>query len=107
MPPGTDVIQCETAPSGRIITPCCEYDAPTSPEPQQSLTLRAKEHDRTEITGDARREGDSQVRRNGNRYVTWAANLASEVPRPPSAEPRPIAQSGRPVPPPPQHEPMV
>ena len=107
MPPGTDVIQCETAPSGRIITPCCEYDAPTSPEPQQSLTLRAKEHDRTEITGDARREGGFQVWRNGNRYVTWAANLASEVPRPPSAEPRPIAQSGRPVPPPPQHEPTV
>ena len=42
MPPGTDIIQCETAPSGHIILPCCEYDAPQTTNPHRSLSLHSR-----------------------------------------------------------------
>ena len=42
MPPGTDIIQCETAPSGHIILPCCEYDAPQTTNPRHSLSLHSR-----------------------------------------------------------------
>ena len=41
VPPGTDTYQLETAPSGHIVLPCCEYQK-ASTSSQHSLTLLAK-----------------------------------------------------------------
>ena len=41
MPPGTDTYQCELAPSGHMVLPCCEYED-NEKQSEGSLTLMAK-----------------------------------------------------------------
>jgi len=41
LPPGTDSFQCELAPSGHLVVPCCEYDARASQD-EHTLTLIAQ-----------------------------------------------------------------
>ena len=93
-PPGTDIIQCETAPSGHIILPCCEYDAPTAPDPQHSLTLHARTSADTEMREQEEVVSDRQTRR------------LSEIPRAPDRSPKRVRFTTVEVPPPPQHDPM-
>ena len=110
MPPGTDVIQCEEAPSGHIIMPCCEYDAPTTAEPQQSLTLHAREADRNEHTGAGSPEGVSHDRQPASVRIQPAVDSGyhyPNVPNPPSTAPQRVMCGTRPVPPPPQYEPHL
>ena len=110
MPPGTDVIQCEEAPSGHIIMPCCEHDAPTTAVPQQSLTLHAREVDRTEHTGVGNHEGVSHVRQSTPARIQPAVDSSyhyPNVPNPPSTAPQGVMGDTRPVPPPPAYEPHL
>ena len=123
MPPGTDVIQCETSPSGHIILPCCEYDAPSSVVPRPDITLVARSTSLTEV---AQTSSNTQVKdvpgenRSGvaqheatirSRSQTGSTRTAitpsSPLTRPPSTKPKQVRYSSPDVPPPPQHEPRV
>jgi len=39
LPPGTDCFQCELAPSGHMVVPCCEYDDKPKQNNEGELTL--------------------------------------------------------------------
>ena len=41
LPPGTDAYQCEQAPSGHLVLPCCEYARGKPRDDEQPLTLIA------------------------------------------------------------------
>ena len=40
LPPGTQTYQCELAPSGHMVVPCCEYQAQNQEEGDLSLLAR-------------------------------------------------------------------
>ena len=92
VPPGTDIIQCEVSPSGHIILPCCEYDAPDAAEPPRTVSLHTN---RVEDSGMGSPEAVPQ--HNGS------------IPAPPVGRPKRVrfGDSVPPVPPPPQHYPSV
>ena len=43
LPPGTDCFQCELAPSGHLVIPCCEFSGPTQAA-ESTLTLITRHH---------------------------------------------------------------
>ena len=43
LPPGTDCFQCELAPSGHMVIPCCEYSNKPTSKDDGELTLVAKQ----------------------------------------------------------------
>ena len=42
LPPGTDCYQCELAPSGHLVIPCCEHDGQTTRHSNEELSLVAQ-----------------------------------------------------------------
>ena len=44
-PPGTDCLQCELAPSGHMVIPCCEYDNQSKHHSEGELTLVTRQRD--------------------------------------------------------------
>ena len=42
LPPGTDCFQCEIAPSGHMVLPCCEYDGQSKQHTDGELTLMTR-----------------------------------------------------------------
>ena len=70
VPPGTDILQCEMAPGGHIVAPCCEREASSSITPHRSLVLRSRGPRQGADTGRGRPEG-----------------AAPSLPRPPFAAP--------------------
>ena len=49
LPPGTDSFQCELAPSGHMVLPCCEYDADNNNVSEHSLTLVTQRRGRRRV----------------------------------------------------------
>ena len=45
LPPGTDCFQCELAPSGHMVIPCCEYDNQSSQRGDTELTLVTRQRE--------------------------------------------------------------
>ena len=43
LPPGTDCFQCELAPSGHLVIPCCEFSGPAQAA-ESTLTLITRHH---------------------------------------------------------------
>ena len=43
LPPGTDCFQCELAPSGHMVFPCCEYSNKSTSKDEGELTLVTKQ----------------------------------------------------------------
>ena len=39
LPPGTDCYQCELAPSGHLVIPCCEHEGQSAHHSNGELTL--------------------------------------------------------------------
>ena len=76
LPEGTDVYQLETAPSGHIVLPCCEYQKASSSS-DHSLTLLSR--DKRPSSGRESQASTSQH--------THSRATASRIPPPPSAAP--------------------
>ena len=52
LPPGTETFQLETAPSGHLVLPCCEYSATSSnDQPSNTLTLMTRAPPMTDAEG--------------------------------------------------------
>ena len=47
LPPGTDCFQCELAPSGHMVIPCCEYGNETGQHGSGELTLVTQQRTET------------------------------------------------------------
>jgi len=45
LPPGTDCFQCELAPSGHMVIPCCEFDAKATSSNEGELTLVTRQRE--------------------------------------------------------------
>ena len=45
LPPGTDCFQCELAPSGHMVIPCCEYDNQSTQRGESELTLVTRQRE--------------------------------------------------------------
>ena len=88
LPANTDKYQLETAPSGHLVLPCCEYKAGDTCR-DYSLTLMAKSAVPSSIA-----EGKQ------------ADPVAQERPPPPSRSPPPMQETALIVPPPPSTQPV-
>ena len=108
MPPGTDIIQCESAPSGHIILPCCEHDASMTVQPQHPFSLHAKRSPQAGTTGRVIPDGASRPRQQAcNSGSNASSGTTRTVPKPPDAVLRRVTFSEKEVPPPPQHPPSI
>ena len=76
LPEGTDVYQLETAPSGHIVLPCCEYQ-PSSVSTEHSLTLLSRKE----------REGRGSESRQSQPVHSTNQRTQSRIPPPPAAAP--------------------
>ena len=54
LPPGTESFQCEIAPSGHIVLPCCEYEAAPSRD-EHTLTLVSQQEQPSQQAAAAER----------------------------------------------------
>ena len=45
LPPGTDCFQCELAPSGHMVIPCCEFDVKATSSNEGELTLVTRQRE--------------------------------------------------------------
>ena len=87
LPANTDKYQLETAPSGHLVLPCCEYKAGSTSR-DYSLTLMAKSALPSSIAGQKQ-----------------ADTVAQEKPPPPSRSPPPVQEVALTIPPPPSTQP--
>ena len=87
LPADTDRYQLETAPSGHLVLPCCEYKAGNTSR-DYSLTLMAKSALPSSAAG--KNQADA---------------VAKEKPPPPSRSPPPVQEATTTVPPPPSTQP--
>ena len=78
LPPGTDTFQCELAPSGHVVLPCCEYDYAPSPT-EYSLTLVAQSTPPAQPAQQATRENIPPPPRFPPRLATTVAPNWSTV----------------------------
>ena len=87
LPANTDKYQLETAPSGHLVLPCCEYKAGNTSR-DYSLTLMAKSALPSSTAGEKQAESEAKGK-----------------PPPPSRSPPPFQGSTPTVPPPPSVQP--
>ena len=80
LPEGTDVYQLETAPSGHIVLPCCEYQK-ASPSSDHSLTLLSRDQRPSQDT----RGQTSSTRHTQQRQRQHA--VTTGIPPPPTSAP--------------------
>ena len=86
LPEGTDVYQLETAPSGHIVLPCCEYQK-ASVSPDHALTLWSRDK-----RAPCARERSSDTNRHNDRNKS-----NTRIPPPPMTAPvLPTGTSSRP-----------
>ena len=76
LPEGTDTFQLETAPSGHIVLPCCEFQDAKDVS-QHTLTLLSRQRGR----GQQDRSRTPEVRSSGH------SSSSSSIPPPPAAPP--------------------
>ncbi len=60
LPPGTDSFQCEVAPSGHMVIPCCEFTPTSTADTEDSLTLLSRNPDQQPSTEQPQEQQQQQ-----------------------------------------------